>query len=565
MKKRSKGFLCLVLAIIMLVPQLLFAAAYEPVKDKGTGLVMSTNPLANEVGKKVLDDGGNAIDAAVAVGYMLAVVHPSAGNIGGGGFALIHTKDGKNVALDFREMAPAKAQRDMYLDKEKNVIDGLSVTGHLSAGVPGTVKGMSAMLNEYGTKPLKELMAPAIKTAKEGFKLTKRQAETFVEEYDRMIKYPSTKKYFFKENGDPYKEGELLVQKDLAKTLERIANKGPSDFYRGETAELIVKDMKKNNGLITMEDLANYKAIWREPVKGTYRGYDIVSMCPPSSGGTHIIEILNIMENADINKMGALSSDTIKLMVEAERRAYADRSEYMGDPDFVKVPVDKLIDKAYAKNLYNKIIKSPNAISSKDVKPGLNLPKESDQTTHYSVMDSMGNAVSVTYTINWTFGSGCAVEGAGFLLNDEMDDFSAKAGVPNIYGAVGSDANSIEAGKRPLSSMSPTLILKDNDVVMVVGSPGGTRIITTVLQVISNVIDHKMNIAEAVCQPRFHMQWLPDEIRVEKDTLVKDVREKLEKMGYKIKVDDPMGDVNAIYYDKENSTFYGTKDPRTEF
>ncbi|WP_071025954.1 gamma-glutamyltransferase [Peptoniphilus raoultii] len=565
MKKRSKGFLCLVLAIIMLVPQLLFAAAYEPVKDKGTGLVMSTNPLANEVGKKVLDDGGNAIDAAVAVGYMLAVVHPSAGNIGGGGFALIHTKDGKNVALDFREMAPAKAQRDMYLDKEKNVIDGLSVTGHLSAGVPGTVKGMSAMLNEYGTKPLKELMAPAIKTAKEGFKLTKRQAETFVEEYDRMIKYPSTKKYFFKENGDSYKEGELLVQKDLAKTLERIANKGPSDFYRGETAELIVKDMKKNNGLITMEDLANYKAIWREPVKGTYRGYDIISMCPPSSGGTHIIEILNIMENADINKMGALSSDTIKLMVEAERRAYADRSEYMGDPDFVKVPVDKLIDKTYAKNLYNKIIKSPNAISSKDVKPGLNLPKESDQTTHYSVMDSMGNAVSVTYTINWTFGSGCAVEGAGFLLNDEMDDFSAKAGVPNIYGAVGSDANSIEAGKRPLSSMSPTLILKDNDVVMVVGSPGGTRIITTVLQVISNVIDHKMNIAEAVCQPRFHMQWLPDEIRVEKDTLVKDVREKLEKMGYKIKVDDPMGDVNAIYYDKENSTFYGTKDPRTEF
>ena len=566
MKRKNYFIWLLVFSLVLplFTPMSSFAAIDAPLKDNTTGMVVSTNPLANKVGKEILDKGGNAIDAAVAVGYMLAVVHPSAGNIGGGGFAIIHTADGENRALDFREMAPAKAHKDMYLDKDKNVIDGMSITGYKSAGVPGTVKGLSAMLNEYGTMSLSDLMAPAIKTAREGFTLTERQAQTFVEEYDRMIIHPSTKKYFFKRDGSPYKEGEKLVQKDLADTLERIAKKGPSEFYRGKTADLIVKDMEKNGGLITKDDLANYKCVWRTPVKGTYRGYDIISMCPPSSGGTHIIQILNIMENADIKKMGPLSSDTIRFMVEAERQAYADRAEYMGDPDFVKVPVDKLIDKKYAKKIYDKIMKNKDtAIDSKNVKPGLELPYESDQTTHYSIMDSKGNAVSVTYTINYTFGSGAAVDGAGFLLNDEMDDFSAKAGVPNIYGAIGSDANAIEAGKRPLSSMSPTIILKDNEVYMVVGSPGGTRIITTVLQVISNVIDHGMNAKEALCSPRFHMQWQPDEIRVEKETLVKDVREKLENMGYKISVKPYMGDANLII--KDGDTLYGAKDPRTEF
>lgn len=565
----KKKYLSLVLVFTMLLsilaPYTSFAAAYAPTKDTtGTGLVETTNPLATAVGKAVLDKGGNAMDAAVAVGYMLAVVHPSAGNIGGGGFAIVHTADGQNRALDFREMAPAAATRDMYLDKNKEVIPNMSVTGYKSAGVPGTVKGLSMLLNEYGTMPLNELMAPAIKAAREGFKLTERQAQTFVEEKDRMIIHPSTKHYFFKPDGSTYKEGEVLVQKDLADTLERIATKGPAEFYHGKTADLIVKDMEKNGGLITKKDLANYKAVWREPVKGTYRGYEIVSMCPPSSGGTHILEILNIMENADMKALGVNSSKSIHLMAEAERQAYADRAEYMGDPDFVKVPVDKLTSKEYAKKIYDKIIANgEKAIPSKDVKPGLELPYESNQTTHYSILDSKGNAVSVTYTINYTFGSGAAVEGAGFLLNDEMDDFSAKPGVPNIYGAVGKEANSIAAHKRPLSSMSPTIILKDGQVKMVVGSPGGTRIITTVLQVISNVIDHGMNATEALSTPRFHMQWLPDEIRVEKDTLVKDVEEKLKAMGYKIHVQDPMGDANIII--KDGNKMYGAKDPRTEF
>lgn len=542
------------------------AAVKDPIKDTTTGIVLSTHELANVVGKNVLNKGGNAIDAAVAVGYMLAVVHPAAGNIGGGGFALVHTADGKQIALDFREMAPKAATRDMYLDEQKNVVDGLSVSGHLSAGVPGTVRGMSELLNKYGTMSLPELIQPAIDTARKGFKLTARQAESFEEEKERMLKYAATKKYFFKEDGTAYKEGELLVQEDLARTLERISKNGPDEFYKGETADLIVKDQEANKGLITKEDLANYKAVWREPVKGTYRGYDIISMSPPSSGGTHIIQILNIMENANIGELGALSSYTIHLMAEAERQAFADRSEYMGDPDFVKVPVEKLIDKSYAKKIYERIMaQKGEAISSDRVKPALDMPYESDQTTHYSVIDSKGNAVSVTYTINWSFGSGAAVEGAGFLLNDEMDDFSAKPGVPNLFGAVGSDANAIEGGKRPLSSMSPTLVLKDGQIFMVVGSPGGTRIITTVLQVISNVIDHKMDIQKAVAHPRFHMQWLPDELRVEDLTLVKDVEMNLKNRGYKITEKPDMGDVNAIIKDPETGIFYGGKDPRTEF
>ena len=542
------------------------AAAYRPLKDTKTGLVISTNLLANEVGKKVLDKGGNAIDAAVAVGYMLAVVHPSAGNIGGGGFAVVHTADGKNITLDFREMAPLAATRDMYLDENKEPIEGLSMTGYKSAGVPGTVAGLNELLDRYGTMKLEELIQPAIDTANKGFAISDRQAETFVEEYDRMVKYESTRKYFFKPDGKTtYKEGEILVQKDLAKTLERIAKNGTKGFYEGETADLIVKDMEKNDGLITKEDLLNYEPVWREPIKGSYRGYDIISMAPPSSGGTHILQILNVLENADVKAMGFGSSEKIHLMAEAERYAYADRSEYMGDPDFVKVPVKEITSKDYAKKIYNAILAAGNkAVPSVQVKPGQLLP-ESLQTTHYSVADFKGNAVSVTYTINYTFGSGATVDGAGFLLNDEMDDFSIKPGVPNAYGLVGGDANAIAPKKRPLSSMSPTIILKDGKVFMVVGSPGGARIITTVAQVISNVIDHDMDISEAVQAPRFHMQWLPDELRVEKDTLVKDVENNLVKMGYDIKVKDPMGDVNAIIIDQENKVMYGTKDPRTEF
>ena len=548
------------LAFIFILITNIYAASYPPVKNTKDGLAISSNVLANEIGQKVLEEGGNAIDAAVAVGYALAVVHPAAGNIGGGGFAVIHLANGENITLDFREKAPLKATRDMYLDESKEVIQDSSVIGYLAAGVPGTVAGMSEMLDKYGTKKLSDLIEPAIKLAQNGFQITDRQAETMLEVKDEFAKFASSKKYFLKNDGSTYKGGEILIQKDLANTLKLIQKEGPKAFYEGAIADLIVKDMEKNGGIITKEDLKNYKPVWRKPVVGNYRGYDIISMAPPSSGGIHIIEILNIMENANIGDMGFGSINTISLMTEAMRQAYADRSEYLGDPDFVKVPVEKLIDKDYAKSIFKKINLN-RATPSKNVKPGLG--KESNNTTHYSVADKWGNAVSVTYTINASYGSAAAVDGAGFLLNNEMDDFSIKPGVPNIYGLVGGDANAIEPNKRPLSSMSPTIILKDGKLFMVVGSPGGARIITTVLQVISNVIDHKMNISEAVSAPRFHMQWLPDEIRIEKFGMTKDTIKALENKGYKIVELPDMGDVNAILID--NGIFYGTMDPRKEF
>lgn len=550
-----------IIAVVIFLSVGIFAASYPPIKNTKEGLAISSNILANEIGQRVLDEGGNAIDAAVAVGYALAVVHPAAGNIGGGGFAVIHLKNGENITLDFREKAPIKATRDMYLDKNKEVIKDSSVIGYLAAGVPGTVAGMSEMLEKYGTKKLSDLIKPAINLAQNGFAITERQAQTMLEVKNEFAKFSSSKKYFLKKDGSTYKEGEILVQKDLAKTLKEIQKNGQKAFYEGKIADLIVKDMQKNGGIITKEELKSYKPIWRKPVVGNYRGYEIISMGPPSSGGIHIIEILNIIENANIKELGFGSSATISLMSEAMRQAYADRSEYLGDPDFIKVPTEQLIDKAYAKKIYNKI-KPNKAISSDDVRPGLNI-KESDNTTHYSIADKWGNAVSVTYTINASYGSAAAVDGAGFLLNNEMDDFSIKPGVPNIYGLVGGDANAIEPNKRPLSSMSPTIILKDGKLFMIVGSPGGARIITTVLQVIVNVIDHKMDISEAVSAPRFHMQWLPDEIRIEKFGMPNDVKGNLEKMGYLVVTKPVMGDVNAIMID--NNIFYGSMDPRKEF
>ncbi|RQD68570.1 gamma-glutamyltransferase [Campylobacter hepaticus] len=542
-----------------------FGAANAPIKDKsGTGLVLSSHELANKIGKSVLDKGGNAIDAAVAVGYALAVVHPSAGNIGGGGFAVIHLANGENTTLDFREMAPLKASKDMYLDSKGEVIKDASTIGYLAAGVPGTVKGMSAMLERYGTMKLSDLIEPAIKLAEKGYLINDRQEQTMLEVKDIFKQFSTSSKYFLKKDGSTYKSGDLFIQKDLAKTLKLIAKEGPDAFYKGKIADLIVADMVKNKGIISKEDLASYQAIWRKPIKGNYRGYDIISMSPPSSGGAHIVQILNIMENADIENLGFGSSKTLHIMAEAMRQAYADRSEYLGDPDFVNIPLDKLTSKEYAKKIYTNIPKD-KAIPSSQVKPGLGQIHEGTNTTHYSVLDSKGNAVSITYTINASYGSGAAVEGAGFLLNDEMDDFSIKPGVPNLYGLVGGQANAIEPKKRPLSSMSPTIILKDGKVFMVVGSPGGSRIITTVLQVISNVIDHKMDISTAVESPRFHMQWLPDEIRTEPFGIIKDVQIKLEKMGYKITQKPYMGDVNAIMVDPKTGKILGSMDTRKEF
>ena len=548
-------------------------ASYPPLKDtNGTGLAMTSSPYCTKIGKEVLDSGGNAIDSAVAVGYCLAVVHPAAGNIGGGGFALIHLANGENIALDFRERAPQNATRDMYLDKKGNVIPNASTIGYLAAGIPGTVKGMSAMLDKYGTKKLADLLAPAIELAEQGFVITDRQAQTMLEAKKDLAKFASSKKYFLKKDGSTYKGGEVLVQKDLAHTLKLIQKEGENAFYKGAIADLIVKDMVKNKGIITKQDLENYEVVWRTPILGSYRGYSIVAMPPPSSGGVHIIEILNTLENTDLGKLGFGSSKSIHIIAEAMRQAYADRSVFLGDPDFVKVPVNTLIDKKYAKKIYDSI--QPNkATPSEKITPGLgiikqnNMPstKEGNHTTHYSVTDKWGNAVAVTYTINASYGAAAAIDGAGFLLNNEMDDFSIKPGVPNIYGLIGGDANAIEPNKRPLSSMSPTIVLKDNKLYMVVGSPGGARIITTVLQVILNVIDYKMDIARAVEYPRFHMQWLPDEIRIEPYGMSEDVKENLSKMGYTITELPDMGDVNAILRDSKSGIYYGVNDPRKEF
>lgn len=549
---------------IIIISTNIYSATYPPMTGLDSGLALSSYDIANNIGKDILDKNGNAIDAAVAIGYALAVVHPAAGNIGGGGFATIHMANGENITLDFREKAPLQASPGMYLDKEGNVIPEASTIGYLAAGVPGTVAGMSAMLDKYGTKKLSELMAPAIELAKNGFIISSRQEETMAAAQKYFVRFASSSKYFLKKDGSSYKAGEILIQQDLAKTLQLIKKEGPTAFYNGKIADLIAQDMAKNGGIITKEDLANYQVTWRKPVTGNYRGYDIISMPPPSSGGTHLIEILNIMENADIRTSGFGSSKTIHIMTEAMRQAYADRSVYMGDADFTNVPVAKLTDKNYAKKIYTSILINQATPSSK-ITPGLGQIHEGDNTTHYSVADKWGNAVSVTYTINASYGSGAAIDGAGFLLNNEMDDFSVKPGTPNLYGLVGGDANAIEPAKRPLSSMTPTIVLKDGKLFMIVGSPGGARIITTVLQVISNVIDHKMNIAEAIQAPRFHMQWLPDEIRIEKNGMTQDVKDNLQKMGYTIVTKPLMGDVNAIMIDPETHIMYGAGDPRKEF
>ena len=555
------------LAVILAMSGTSFAAPDNALIMAGeNGMAVTTQPLADMAGQLILDSGGNAIDAAVAVGYALAVVHPQAGNIGGGGFAIIHTADGKDYALDFREMAPGAATRDMYLDDKGNVIPGESTGTYKAAGIPGTVAGMSAMLERFGTKTLSEVMATAIELAEKGYILSERQAGSMAAFRDKLYKFPASRKYFLKPDGTAYEAGERFIQSDLAETLKRISAEGPKGFYEGKTAELIEADMKANGGLITLEDLKKYTVKWREPSTATYRGYKIVSMCPPSSGGAVVAEILNVMENADMRTLWAASpAQAIHVMAEAMRQAYADRSEYMGDPDFVKVPVDELTSKEYAKKIFDRINPS-KATPSDNVRPGLAPLKEGTNTTHYSVVDKFGNAVSVTYTINDSWGSGASVEGAGFLLNNEMDDFSVKPGVPNIYGLVGGDANAVAPFKRPLSSMSPSIVSKDGKTILVVGSPGGARIITTVLQVIANVIDRRMSVNAAVSAPRYHMQWLPDELRIEPGNGLSPADiEALVGMGYKLSLQPFMGDVNVIMIDPDTGVITGSHDSRHEF
>ena len=530
---------------------------FHPVYGKN-GMVASEQGLATQVGLDILKQGGNAIDAAVAVGFALAVVLPNAGNIGGGGFMVLHDdKTGKDVAIDFREIAPAKASRDMYLDNQGNVIDGKSLFTHDASGVPGTVAGMEYALKKWGTMPLSKVLEPAIKLADKGFIVSDVLAKTLKEEKSTLGKWSASKAIFFK-NGEPLKSGDLLVQKDLAKSLRLIAKQGAKAFYQGEIATKIAKEMQSHGGTMTLEDLKAYKVVERQPIIGDYRGYKVVTMPPPSSGGVHLIEILNMLEHYPIKEDGVNSAKNIHHMAESMKLAYADRSEYLGDPDFVKIPVTGLTSKAYA-NERVKTIDDNKARLSSNIKPGKPQPYESDQTTHFSVMDKAGNAVAVTYTLNLNFGSGIVVEGTGILLNNEMDDFSVKPGVPNAFGLVGGAANAIEAKKRPLSSMTPTIVMKNNKPWLVTGSPGGARIITTVLQSVVNTIDHEMNPAEAIITPRVHHQWLPDELRVE-EGISPDTIKLLQDKGHKVVTKAPMGRIQIIQAD--DSGFYGYSDPR---
>nr|WP_309576785.1 gamma-glutamyltransferase [Moraxella osloensis] len=530
---------------------------FHPVYGKN-GMVASEQGLATQVGLDILKQGGNAIDAAVAVGFALAVVLPNAGNIGGGGFMVLHDdKTGKDVAIDFREIAPAKASRDMYLDNQGNVIDGKSLFTHDASGVPGTVAGMEYALKKWGTMPLSKVLEPAIKLADKGFIVSDVLAQTLKEEKSTLGKWSASKAIFFK-NGEPLKSGDLLVQKDLAKSLRLIAKQGAKAFYQGEIATKIAKEMQSQGGTMTLEDLKAYKVVERQPIIGDYRGYKVVTMPPPSSGGVHLIEILNMLEHYPIKEDGVNSAKNIHHMAESMKLAYADRSEYLGDPDFVKIPVTGLTSKAYA-NERVKTIDDNKARLSSTIKPGKPQPYESDQTTHYSVMDKAGNAVAVTYTLNLNFGSGIVVEGTGILLNNEMDDFSVKPGVPNAFGLVGGAANAIEAKKRPLSSMTPTIVMKNNKPWLVTGSPGGARIITTVLQSVVNTIDHEMNPAEAIITPRVHHQWLPDELRVE-EGISPDTIKLLQDKGHNVVTKAPMGRIQIIQAD--DSGFYGYSDPR---
>ncbi|WP_136252972.1 gamma-glutamyltransferase [Onishia niordana] len=537
---------------------ILEGARFHP--EVGTqGMVATSHFLASQVSHDVLAAGGNAVDAAVSAGFALAVTQPRSGNIGGGGFMLISDESsGEVIAIDYREMAPSAATETMFQDADGDPVTERSRFTHLAAGVPGTVAGLAMALEKYGTMSLAEALAPAIELANNGFPLPQRFVDGIHDARMTFEPWAASRAKFFKADGSPYQVGETFRQPDLAATLKRIATEGAREFYEGETARLIVSEMEAHNGLITMDDLANYQPVIREPSHGTYRGHDIYAMSPPSSGGAHIVQMLNILEDYDIGAMGFNSADTIHVMAEAMKRAYADRSEYLGDTDFVEVPLEGITSKAYADEL-RKGISMDKATPSDSLAPGNPLPYESNETTHFSIADGNGLAVSNTYTINFSYGSGIVVDGAGFLLNNEMDDFSAKPGVPNAYGLIGGEANKVEPGKRMLSSMTPTIVKKDGKNYLITGSPGGSRIITTTLQVLMNVIDHDMNIQTAVSVPRIHHQWLPDEIRIE-DGISPDTIELLEAKGHVISQQDAMGAAQSILI--RQGDYFGGADPR---
>ena len=521
------------------------------------GMVVSAHELASQAGVEIMRAGGNAVDAAVATGFVLAVVHPAAGNLGGGGFMLVRMTDGQTHFLDYREKAPAAATRDMFLDAQGNVIEAASEIGYKSIGVPGSVAGMVYAEKKLGKLTLKQVMAPAIRLAREGYALSWVEARDL---RDRHLSEFSESRRIFQRGGNYYQPGEIFRQPDLARTLERIAVK-PGDFYHGAMARELAAAMHKGGGLITVDDLAHYEVKEREPIRGTYRGYEVISAPPPSSGGTVLVESLNILEGYDLEKLGDRSAESIHFTTEAFRRAFFDRSEFLGDPDFGKIPVAQLIDKKYAA-AWRETIDAANATPSKDLKrpeifneleqyaaahPQPLANHESQHTTHYSVVDAQGNAVAVTTTINDWFGSRVTADGLGFLMNDEMDDFSSKPGVPNGDGLIQGEANAIGPGKRPLSSMTPTIVVHDGKTVLVLGSPGSSKIITTVANVLMGVVDYGMNIQEAVNAPRFHNQWLPDVLNVEQ-WFSPDTVAILRKMGYKVEFGLHDGDSVSPYW-----------------
>ena len=522
---------------------------YETVKTQvcKNGAVVSAHALASQVGINILKAGGNAIDAAIATQLALAVVYPGAGNIGGGGFMVIHLKNGKNVSIDFRETAPAAASKDMYLDANGNAQMNLSQDGHLASGVPGSVAGIFAAM-KYARLPFKKLIQPAIDLAENGFAISESQAESFNSTKNEFIKYNSTVPVFVKSM--EWKTGDTLIQKDLAATLKRIRDNGAKGFYEGETARLIADEMKRGNGILTEDDLKNYEAKTREPLVFNYKGNTIVTMPLPSSGGIIIEQCLKMSGYKNIDAMKFETPQSVQLMVEAERRSFADRAKYMGDPDFVKVPVTTLVSDSYLKKRMSDY-EPGRAGNSNDIKEGM-IDIEKEETTHFDVLDNDGNAVSVTTTLNGGYGSRTVVAGAGFLLNNEMDDFSVKPGVANMYGAVGAEANAIAPGKRMLSSMTPTIVLKNNKPFIVVGTPGGTTIPTSVYQTLVDIIDFKMTPEDAVNKPKFHHQWLPDVIDVEKG-FDKNVIAALEKMGYKISVRGAIGRTEVIMIKQDGS------------
>ena len=531
----------------------------HPVIDD-KGMVVSQRMIASEVGSEILKMGGNAVDAAVATGLALAVVLPRAGNLGGGGFMIVYLKEeDKTIAIDYREKAPSAATRDLFLDENGDYDRKKAQFSLLSAGVPGSVAGFHHALIKYGTFSWQQVLEPAIRLAEEGFVIPHDLANTLASKRykERLSSNPAAAKVFFKADKEIYSAGEILIQKDLASTLKELSKNGPDAFYTGKIAKLIVEEMQRNGGLITLEDLKNYNIVERQPLVGNYKGYKIVSMPPSSSGGTHLIQMLNMLEEFPIREMGFGSADSIHILAEVMKRAYADRSKYLGDSDFYKVP-SSLTSKKYAKSL-NKEISLDKVTPSSQVSPGDPYPYESPDTTHFSVMDNYGNAVSNTYTLNFSYGSGMMIPGTGMLINNEMDDFSSKPGTPNGYGLLGSEANAIEGNKRPLSSMTPTIIFKDQKPYMVFGSPGGSRIITTVLQVALNVMEHEMNIAQAVHSPRIHHQWLPEVLMIEKG-FGSDTEKLLKSKGYRLYPSSTMGSVQAIV--KEGNYFYGSADPR---